>query len=226
MGTTILVVALALLVILAIVIGAGWFRRRQMTRSVIRGRGEAEAPAPATRGAYSDDEHGFVLGSVIDNEDIDGFVDGGRRPFRLATREPWFEYATKGKKTVWGRLRTGPVAEDARNPLKVGDDVTVARSRAKGDETEYGRPYRYVTEIASMKEYDSFKDMVKGEGLANVFPGAKTAAAGLKVYAEFYDDAAQQGAKVVAIGLRPPSKEALEAAAAPPPARAAAPSEA
>lgn len=137
-------------------------------------------------------------------------IEGGARPFRLATREPWYEYATKGKKTVWGRLRTGPFAEDAKRPLKVGDPITVARSRAKGDETEYGKPYRYQTEITSLNEYDDFKSMLKGEGMGKVLPGTKTEAAALKVYGEFYDEAAQQGAKVLAIGVKPPTKEALK----------------
>ena len=184
------VILIILLVILAIVFGYRAWKEHRVSKA----------------GYTGGDPDSYYAGDQHDQDDV---VEGGRGPLRLFTREPWFEYATKGKKTVWGRLRTGPFGEDARTPLKVGDPVTVARSRPKGDETEYPGVRRYNTKVHHLKEYPTFKAMLKGEGLAQVFPGAKTEAAALKVYSEFYDEAAQQGSSVLAVGVDPPSADAL-----------------
>jgi ASC-1-like (ASCH) protein len=192
------VIVIIVVVILVIIVGtSAYIQNRARKASMYIGGG-----------CGGGDGHWYGDDDLLD--DMNGGFEGGARPFRLATREPWYEYATKGKKLVWGRLRTGPFAEDAKYPLKVGDPVVVARSRAKGDETEYGKPYRYTTEITHLKEYDDFKSMLKGEGMAKVFPGTKTEAAAMKVYSEFYDEAAMQGAKVLAVCVKAPTAEALK----------------
>ena len=138
------------------------------------------------------------------------WVEGGARPFRLGVREPWFEQMALGKKVVIGRLRRGAFGPDARRPLEAGDPVTIARSRPRDDTTEYPGVRRYETAVVSVTEYPTFRKMLKAEGMAKVFPGVKTEAAALKEYAQFYSEADQQGAAVVAIRVKPPAPAALK----------------
>ena len=169
------------------------------------------APPAAWTGAAEDayeDEFGpeneldFLYGAP--DEGYDGAYAGGGRPFRLFTRGNWYKLALDGKKTVWARLRTGPFADDARMKLGVGDTVVVARSRPKDEDPSVNVvPHKYETKIVKITKYKGFKELLKGEGLDKVFPGAKTAAAALETLGEFYKKVDLESFGAVAIELAP-----------------------
>ena len=128
---------------------------------------------------------------------------GGTSTFRLAVREPYFNEMLKGKKTVVGRLRTGAFAP-GKSKLKAGSPVVVARSRPKGDATEYPGVRRYRTTVVRTTDYDSlaaFEKGEKGKGVAN------------KEFTDFYSEADLKAHGAMAIQLQPPTAEALKSPA-------------
>ena len=123
---------------------------------------------------------------------------GGTRTFRLAVREPYFESMVKGKKTVVGRLRTGAFAP-GKAQIKAGSPVIVARSRPKGDSTEYPGIRRYRTTVVDTKDYPNVDEMEKKEkGVSK------------KEFTDFYSEEDLKTHGVLAIQLQPPTAEALK----------------
>jgi ASC-1-like (ASCH) protein len=147
-------------------------------------------------------------------------VGGGDGIARLGIREPGYTDMLKGKKKVEGRLRRGAAVS-----LKVGDLITVARSRAPGDVTEYGKPYRYITKVKRVSTYKTIKDLVHAEKADHLFPGKKMSADdAVGAYREHFKEADEAEVSktlpdaVVAIEVEPydEKKQAEYAASAPP----------
>jgi ASC-1-like (ASCH) protein len=211
-STVIWFVAIFLILVIAIMCGAYTLMEKEAVSSIIGGFDEYKNTDTDTD-TDSDPGEGDGLEPPHTNKNHYNPVTGGaNRKFRLGVREPWFEQLTKGKATVVGRLRRGVFAADARTPLKAGDPIVIARSRPKDDKTEYPGARRYQTVITHVTEYPTFARMLKAEGLEKVFPGAKTETAALKEFSEFYSEADQQGAAVVAIGVKAPSASDLKVA--------------
>jgi ASC-1-like (ASCH) protein len=192
MNAALWVIVVIVVIVAILAFGLAWWRKR----------------APLSR-ATGGREGACPFGTADVDVPSNGF-EGGARIFRLGVREPWFEQMTLGKKVVVGRLQRGAFGPDARHPLKAGDPVTVARSRPRDDTTEYPGIRRYETTVVHIEEYPTFRKMLKAEGMGKVFPGVKTEAAALKEYAQFYSEADQQGAAVVAIKVKPPAAAALK----------------
>ena len=127
-----------------------------------------------------------------------------RRPFRLRIREPGYSQLVDGSKTVECRIRKGAFAADARCPLKAGDTITIARSRAPDDTTEYPGARHYDTKITHVRDYKSLPELLKEEKIGHVYP-KQTAAEAKAAFEAFYKpEDLDMG--VVAIGLAPPKQ--------------------
>jgi len=151
-------------------------------------KNKSESHSYRCGGAYDSDEFNSAYdgGSedAYDGGSEDTEVTGGADGARLGIREPWFKMMLEGKKKVEGRLRRGAAAT-----LEKGDLITVARSRAQGDTTEYGKPYRYVTKVTRVTKYKTFADLVKAEGAEKLFPGKKKDSEALEIYRQHSSEA-------------------------------------
>ncbi len=145
-------------------------------------------------------KNGAAKGGPPDGYEGGAEYFGGTRTFRLAVREPYFEEMVKGKKTVVGRLRTGAFAP-GKAQIKAGSPVIVARSRPKGDSTEYPGIRRYRTTVVGTKDYRNVDDMEKGE---------KGKGVSKKEFTDFYSEEDLKTHGVLAIQLQPPTAEALK----------------
>lgn len=135
-----------------------------------------------------------VLGGAEGDAYEEGFVDGGGISIRM--REPWFQAVLDGKKTVDARLDRPPFSK-----LKAGSPVVIARSRPQGDTTEYPGPRRVKATVRGSKKYAGLAELLDGESLADVAPGAKTKAAALKSFREFITEDAEKESGVLAISF-------------------------
>ena len=132
--------------------------------------------------AYTGGADDEMLGGDYDPEsDVYG---GGFGDARLGIREPWFTKMLEGKKKVEGRLKRGAAAT-----LKVGDSITIARSRPVGDTTEHPGARRYTTTVTRVTPYRSFAELVKKEGAAALFPGKKDDKEALEIYRQHSTEA-------------------------------------
>jgi ASC-1-like (ASCH) protein len=148
-------------------------------------------------------------GEEVDNGDAD--VTGGAfGNARLGIREPWFSEMLAGKKRVEGRLKRGAAAT-----LKIGDTITIARSRPPGDTTEHPGARRYDTKVVRVTPYRSFTELVKKEGVSTLFPGKKDEKEAMEIYRQHSSEADEaeivssgtDGHAVVAIEVAPLSAE-------------------
>jgi ASC-1-like (ASCH) protein len=134
---------------------------------------------------------------------------GGAKKFRLSLREPWFKAALNGEKTVELRLKKGVFSPESRRPLKVGDEIVVARSRPPGDNTEYPGPRKFTAKISSIGNYETFSEAIVKEKVNNVFgkENIKTADSGAKIMKEFYTGLTEEDERktgIVSIKLSDP----------------------
>lgn len=218
---------IVLLFIIVVIAAICWMRARATQHNhSYRCGGDAEAFD------FGDGFHDVATGAGEEEEpylggfdDIFGaaelsIVGGGDGIARLGIREPGYTDMMKGKKKVEGRLRRGAAVN-----LKAGDLITVARSRAPGDVTEYGKPYRYITKVKRVTTYKTIKDLVHAEKADHLFPGKKMSADdAVNAYREHFKEADEAEVSkthpdaVVAIEVEPydEKKQAEYAAAAPP----------
>jgi len=153
-------------------------------------------------------------GADCDDEVVDGgcmWGGGfGMGSARLGIREPWYKAMVDGKKTVEGRLKRGAAAS-----LKVGDAITIARSRAPEDSTEHPGARRYDTKVVRVTPYRSFAELVKKEGPSTLFPGKTSEKEVVEIYRQHSSEADEaeivksgtDGHAVVAIEVAKPSAE-------------------
>ncbi len=160
-------IALIVLIILVVLVGAVWMWGRKTVHG-----GDADNMAEIDETFdYGDD---YVGG--------DGVTGGG--PFRLSVRDPWYTEMLNNKKHIEARLDKKPY-----NKLKAGSPVTIVRSRPHGSTEEYpGGKYKYNTKIKRVDKYKDIEALLKGEGIAKVYPGKKTMAEGVEIFREFAPD--------------------------------------
>ena len=152
-------------------------------------------------------------GEEVDAGEAD-VVGGGFGNARLGIREPWFSEMLSGKKRVEGRLKRGAAAS-----LKIGDTITIARSRPAGDTTEHPGARRYDTKVVRVTPYRSFAELVKKEGASALFPGKKDEKEAMEIYRQHSSEADEaeivssgtDGHAVVAIEVAPLSTEEQKA---------------
>lgn len=150
---------------------------------------------------------GLALGGELDGalDGLGGLDDGGEGPdwvtggagFRLRMRDPGYTQALNGQKTIEARPNRPPF-----DKLKAGDSITVARSRAQGDTSEYEGARRFPARVERVTPYDSLKALIAAEGLKAVWPGAKSEAAAAAAFREFTDEAAEKAHGLVAIAFK------------------------
>ena len=151
-------------------------------------------------GAAEDYDDQFEGG---DDDYPEGDYDGGRPGKDLAVREPLFQSIVDGKVHALGRINRGPF-----KLIKEGDEVTIRRSRAPDDKTEYPGLRRHQAKITKRADYASAEDMIKAEGAAKLFPGAKTAEKAVEEFrGSFHTPADEQEHGVVAFHFKLLKKE-------------------
>lgn len=123
-------------------------------------------------------------------------IGGGS--FRLKVSDPEYTDLLSGKKTVEARLDRPPFSR-----LEAGDPVVIVRSRPKGDTSEYpGGKYKYDAEVVRVAKYKNIDALLKGEGVAKVYPG-KTASEAVSRFSEYLPpDTSAASDPVIAIELR------------------------
>ena len=148
--------------------------------------------------------HGVLGGADDMDVSDDGDVLGGGRGPRMALRDPAYSLMREGKKMVEARLRKGPYGDDAHTPIKVGDVVTIARSREEGDTYEYPHARRFEAEVKALVKYDTFEELIKKEGLDKIATGAADIKEAVKAYKSFDRDDEEKTLGVVAVKFGPP----------------------
>jgi ASC-1-like (ASCH) protein len=106
--------------------------------------------------------------------------------------EPWFSLVAEGKKTSEGRLNTSCYA-------KLQQQDRILFHNGEGPERR-----EVVVEVVSTVQYDSFAELIVGEGLQHVLPSpdVETVEQGVAVYRRFYSEEAELKSGVVAIRIR------------------------
>jgi ASC-1-like (ASCH) protein len=127
-------------------------------------------------------------------EDMEG-VEGGRRGKDIAIREPLFAKVASGEATQVARLNRGPFKD-----MAVGNVITVRRSRAPEDKTEFPGERRFKMVITSRKEYPTFTALLEKEGHKDL--GYKSAKEALSHLHEFMPEADEKEHGVVVFGLK------------------------
>jgi ASC-1-like (ASCH) protein len=100
---------------------------------------------------------------------------------------PWFELIRDRVKIAEGRPNKGDFKE-----MNIGDIIEFTQKDKES----------YKVEITAKKEYTTFKQMLKTEGLECVLPGVKTIADGVNVYRQWYDAKTEKEYGVVAIHIK------------------------
>lgn len=124
-------------------------------------------------------------------------IEGGRKGKDIAVREPWFAKMVNGEIIAIARLNRGPFKE-----MKTGETITIRRSRAPDDKTEYPGERRFAATITGRREYPTLEAMLKKEGLKEIMPGVKSADAAIKVYREFMSEADETESGIVVFGVK------------------------
>ena len=208
---------IVLLFIIVVIAAVCWLgaSAAQRAHSYRCGGGPDEFGNYGEGGNYGEDEEagaGYLggPGDAFGAGELNSVTGGGDGIARLGIREPWFSEMLKGKKKVEGRLRRG-----AAVTLKKGDLITVARSRAPGDLTEYGKPYRYITKVKRVSTYKTLRELVEAEKPDHLFPGKKMSAdEAVAAYREHFQEADEAEVSrtlpdaVVAIEVEPYSEKA------------------
>ncbi|MEO2241417.1 MAG: ASCH domain-containing protein [Euryarchaeota archaeon] len=102
----------------------------------------------------------------------------------MGLEEEYLELIKEGKKTVEGRVK-----DDKRVRIKPGDKILFNR--------------RLLVEVVDVREYDSFEEMLREEGLENVLPNVDSIEEGVEVYRRFYSSGKEKMFGVLAIEVRP-----------------------
>ncbi len=106
------------------------------------------------------------------------------RVHHMGLEEEYLELIKEGKKTVEGRVK-----DDKRVRIKPGDKILFNR--------------RLLVEVVDVREYDSFEEMLREEGLENVLPNVDSIEEGVEVYRRFYSSGKEKMFGVLAIEVRP-----------------------
>lgn len=174
----IVVVVLVILVILLVLIVLS-----QGGRGIFGGAGESDTEG-ADQKIYDTDE---------ELEDMEG-IEGGRKGKDIAIREPMFAKVASGEVTQVARLNRGPFKE-----MVVGNTITIRRSRAPEDKTEYAGLRRFKATITSRQEYPSFTALLEKEGHKAL--GYKSVKEALGNLHEFMPEDSEKESGVVAISI-------------------------
>ena len=101
-----------------------------------------------------------------------------------------FFFIKNGQKNIEGRLNKGKFKE-----LKVGDILSVGKNEKDLD--------RFDVLVIDKKEYKTFFEMIKTEGLENVLPDKSDVESGVKdVYYKFYSREKEKEFGVLAIKIK------------------------
>ena len=108
--------------------------------------------------------------------------------FKEHLSEPWFTLISLGLKTVEGRKNKGRFKK-----MKVGDIVEWSNDDFK--------PRKILTKIIDKKNYKTFEEYLKTEGLQNCLPGMPSIEYGLSVYFKYFtkEDEAKYGVTAIKI---------------------------
>ncbi|WP_457619653.1 HisA/HisF-related TIM barrel protein [Methanopyrus sp.] len=106
------------------------------------------------------------------------------RVHHMGLEEEYLNLIKEGKKTVEGRVK-----DDKRVRIKPGDKILFNR--------------RLLVKVVDVREYDSFEEMLREEGLENVLPNVDSIEEGIEVYRRFYSSGKEKMFGVLAIEIEP-----------------------
>ncbi len=129
---------------------------------------------------------GSLLFSGVDPEGVERALDRGSRlrVHHMGLEEEFLEAIKRGEKTVEGRVK-----DDKRARIRPGDKILFNR--------------RLLVEVVDVREYDSFEEMLRSEGLERVLPGVESVEEGVRVYRRFYSTGKEKMFGVLAIEVKP-----------------------
>ncbi len=129
---------------------------------------------------------GSLLFSGVDPEGVEEALERGSRlrVHHMGLEKEFLEAIKRGEKIVEGRVK-----DDKRARIRPGDKILFNR--------------RLLVEVVDVREYDSFDDMLRKEGLNRVLPGVKSIEEGVRVYRKFYSTGKEKMFGVLAIEVRP-----------------------
>lgn len=102
----------------------------------------------------------------------------------------------EGKKTIEGRLAKGKFLS-----FTVGDKILLREDIWEDGKIVNSRNTGKVASILAVKQYVSFEEMLKSEGLENVLPSAQSLQDALKIYRQFYSKNDEDKYGVVALKI-------------------------
>jgi len=133
---------------------------------------------------------GVILGTIL-FEGVDPVKleqarrEGKRlRVHHMGLEEEYLNLIKEGKKTVEGRVK-----DDKRVRIKPGDKILFNR--------------RLLVKVIDVREYDSFEEMLREEGLENVLPNVDSIEEGVEIYRRFYSSGKEKMFGVLAIEIEP-----------------------
>ena len=116
-------------------------------------------------------------------------VSGGSKKYKENLSEPWFSLMSLGLKTVEGRKNKGRFKE-----MEVGDIIEWTNDDFK--------TRKFSTTVVRKKEYPTFAEYLKKEGLEHCLPGIPSLEHGLSVYFKYYTKEDEKEYGVIAIELK------------------------
>lgn len=114
----------------------------------------------------------------------------GSGEYTFTVKQPWFDYIQKGIKKAEGRLNKGIFAK-----LKVGDIIFWLN-------VMNNKKLKCKVVVTYIKKYDTFKDLLLGEGIEKVLPNTKNMDQGVGIYRQYYSEQDERAHGVVAIGMQ------------------------
>ena len=196
--TLLLIIIVLLLVLLGMILASMYMK----SQSVRFGGGEylpsgGGCDCGSDSGDDSDsDDSDSDSGDAVGGDDDEYMTFGGKSMrVRIRLRDPGYTSALNGKKKSEGVLNVPPFSE-----LKAGSTITVMRSRPKDDTKEYEGIRRFKATVDYVKQYKTYGELLKGEGVDKVMPG-KTEKEATEMIREFIkkEDEATHG--LIAIGF-------------------------
>ncbi|WP_457614510.1 HisA/HisF-related TIM barrel protein [Methanopyrus sp.] len=106
------------------------------------------------------------------------------RVHHMGLEEEYLNLIKEGRKTVEGRVK-----DDKRARIKPGDKILFNR--------------RLLVKVVDVREYDSFEEMLREEGLKNVLPNVNSIEEGIEIYRRFYSSGKEKMFGVLAIEIEP-----------------------
>ena len=117
--------------------------------------------------------------------------------FEIECAKEWYDAIVAGDKVVEGRPAKVDPKKKTVMDLRIGELVKLVRGNSDKTVTDEGA----VLRITYLKQYPTFRKMIKKETLARILPGKETIDDGIAVYRQWYNEEKEKKNGVLAIGV-------------------------